>query len=121
LWEPILPGYVFVRSVLELTEYLGILRIPGWVWLVGFEGRPVFADDSEIASPMTLDGTDRTVQNRAYNSEGDRVMIMAGPLKEFVGLCFRHKQRKGSVVVSVERLQRSLAVEIDDWDLERVP
>jgi transcription antitermination factor NusG len=91
------------------------------VWLVGFEGRPVFADDREIASLMILDGTDRTVQNRACISKGDRVMIMAGPLKGFVGLCFRHKGSKGEVVVSVERLQRSYAVEIDDWDLERVP
>jgi transcription antitermination factor NusG len=117
---PILPGYVFVRSALEPTEYVGILRTPGVVRLVGFEGRPVPADDREIASLMILDGTDRTVQNRAYISEGDRVMIMDGPLKGLVGFYIRHKGSKGKVVVSVELLQRSLAVEIDDWALERV-
>jgi transcription antitermination factor NusG len=68
---------------------------------------------------MILDGTDRTVQNRAYVKTGDRVMIMEGPLKGLVGFYLRRKGQSDKVVVSVELLKRSLAVEVEDWALEK--
>ena len=117
---PMLPGYVFVRSCLEPEEHLKILKTAGVVRIVGFEGRPVPAEDREIASLLILDGTDRTVQNRAFIGGGDRVMIMEGPLKGLVGFYIRHKGKTGKVIVNVDLLQRSLSVEIDDWALERV-
>ena len=70
---------------------------------------------------MVLDGTDRTVENRAYMKRGDKVMIMEGPLKGLVGFYLRHKGKSDKVVVSIELLNRSLAVEIEDWALEKVP
>ena len=47
-------------------------------------------------------------------------MIMEGPLKGLVGFYLRHKGQSEKVVVSVELLQRSLAVEIEDWALEKL-
>lgn len=117
---PILPGYVFVRSSLEPEDYLNILKTPGIVRFVGFDGNPAPADDVEMQSLMILDGTDRTVQNRAYINKGDRVKIMEGPLEGLIGFYSRHKGKTGRVIVSIELLQRSLSVEIDDWLLERI-
>lgn len=116
---PLLPGYVFVQSDLNNTEYLQILKTVGVVRMVGIKGRPAPAKEEEIASLMILDGTDRTVQNRAYMNKGDRVMIMEGPLKGLVGYYLRHKGQSDKVVVSVDLLQRSLEIEIEDWALER--
>jgi len=118
---PMLPGYVFVHSKLEAEEHLQILKTVGIVRLVSFKARPVPANDEEIASLMILDGTDRTVQNRVFMKSGDRVMIMEGPLKGLVGFYLRHKDRTDRVVVSLELLQRSLEVEIEDWALEKIP
>jgi transcription termination/antitermination protein NusG len=117
---PILPGYVFVRSGLEPEEHLNILQTSGIVRFVGFDGSPAPADDTEIASLMILDGTDRTVQNRAYINKGDLVRIMEGPLDGLVGFYSRHKGKTGRVIVSIELLKRSISVEIDDWALERI-
>lgn len=117
---PMIPGYVFVRTHLEPEEYHQIIRTPGIVRMVSFKGKPVPANEEEIASLMILDGTDRTVHNRAYMQKGDRVMIMEGPLKGLVGFYLHHKGQTDNVVVSVELLHRSLAVEIEDWALERV-
>jgi len=89
------------------------------VRMVGVRGRAMPARDDEIAALMILDGTDRTVQNQAYMRRGDRVKIMDGPLKGLVGFYLRHRGRD-KVVVSVELLRRSLAVEIDGWALEKV-
>ena len=117
---PLIPGYVFVRSVLEPEEYHHIIKTVGVVRMISFKGRPVPANDHEIASLMILDGTDRTVQNRSFMQKGQRVMIMEGPLKGLMGFYLRHKGKSDRVVVSVELLHRSLEVEIEDWALERV-
>jgi transcription antitermination factor NusG len=117
---PLLPGYVFVHFDMDPEAYWQIIKTAGVVRMVGFEGKPVPADDEEISSLMILDGTDRTVQNRAYMKRGDRVMIMEGPLKGLVGFYLRHKGQTDKVVVSVELLHRSLAVEIEDWALEKI-
>ncbi len=117
---PMLPGYVFVRSILTPEDYYPIIKTVGVVRIVNFKGTPVPANDEEIASLMILDGTDRTVQNRAYMKRGDLVMIMEGPLKGLVGFYVRHKRKSDRVVLSVELLKRSLEVEIEDWALERI-
>ena len=116
---PMIPGYVFVRSVLEAEEYHRIIQTVGVVRFVAFKGEPLSANEEEIASLMILDHTDRTVQNRAYMLKGDRVMIMEGPFKGLVGFYLRHKGKADRVVVSVELLHRSLEMEIEDWALEK--
>ncbi len=117
---PLLPGYVFVQFDLDPEIYWDIVKTTGVVRVIGFEGKPVPANEEEIASLMILNGTDRTVQNRAFMKRGDRVMIMDGPLKGLVGFYVRHKGQSEKVVVSVELLKRSLEVEIEDWALEKV-
>jgi len=117
---PMLPGYVFVSSDLKAEEHLEILKTVGVVRIVSFRGRPVPASEEEISSLMILDGTDRTVQNQDYMKKGDRVMIMEGPLKGLIGYYLRHKAQSKKVVVTVELLKRSLAVEIEGWALEKI-
>ena len=117
---PLLPGYVFVHTDLNVEEYHEILKTVGVVRMIGFKGKPVPARDEEISSLMILDGTDRTVQNREFMKRGDMVQIMEGPLKGLVGFYLRHKGGSDKVVVSVELLHRSLAIEIEDWALEKV-
>lgn len=117
---PLLPGYIFVNSDLKPEEYWDIIKTVGVVRMVGFEGKPVPAKEEEISSLMILDGTDRTVQNRTFMKSGDRVMIMEGPLKGLVGFYLRHKGQSDKVVVSVDLLHRSLAVEMEDWALEKI-
>jgi len=117
---PLLPGYVFVRFNMNPEVYWDIIKTTGVVRMVSFRGKPVPAKDEEVASLMILDGTDRTIQNQAYVKKGDRVMIMDGPLKGLMGFFLRRKGQSDKVVVSVELLKRSLAVEIEDWALEKI-
>ena len=117
---PLLPGYVFVHTDLKPEQYWDIIKTVGVVRMVGFEGNPVPANDREISSLMILNGTDHTVQNRAYMKRGDQVMIMEGPLKGLIGFYLHHKDHNDKVVVSIELLNRSLEVEIEDWALEKI-
>jgi transcriptional antiterminator NusG len=117
---PLLPGYVFVRFDMNPETYWDIIKTAGVVRMIGFDGRPAPAKEEEIASLMVLNGTDRTVQNRAYMGKGDRIMIMEGPLKGLTGFYLQHKGQTDKVVVSIELLHRSLAVEIEGWALEKI-
>ena len=117
---PILPGFVFVNFKYNAEEYHHILRTTGVVRMLGFKGKPIPADDQEIASLIILDNTDRTVQNRDYINKGDLVRIMEGPLKDLVGIYEGHKGQQDKVIVSVELLNRSLSVDLEDWALEKV-
>ncbi len=120
LLVPLLPGYVFVRTDLHPEEHLLILKTPGLVRLIGVHGNPIPANEKEIDALMILNGTDRTVENRSYIRKGDQVMIMDGPLKGLIGYYIRHKNKNDKVIVSVELLQRSLEVEIENWALEKI-
>ncbi len=117
---PLLPGYVFVNTNLNAHHYWDIIKTYGVVRIIGIKGKPVPVKDEEIVSLQVLDGTDRTVRNQAYMKTGDRIMIMEGPLKGLSGFYLRHKGKSDKVVVSIELLQRSLAVEIEDWVVEKI-
>jgi len=109
-----------VHSDLNPNQYWDIIKTYGVVRILGIQGKPVSVKDEEIASLKTLHGTDRTVRNQAYMKEGDRVMIMEGPLKGLTGFYIKHKGKADKVVISIELLQRSLAVEIEDLSVEKI-
>jgi len=117
---PLLPGYVFVRSDLNPYHYWDIIKTYGVVRIVGTKGKPVPVKEEEILSLRRLDGTDRTVRNQAYMKKGNTIMIMEGPFKGLTGFYVKHKGKSDKVVVSVELLQRSLSVEIEDWAVEKI-
>jgi transcription termination/antitermination protein NusG len=117
---PLIPGYVFVNSTLEPDEHINILKTPGVVQLIGFKGKPVPANNEEIQSLMILNGTDKTVQNREFMKTGDRIRIVSGPLKNLTGFYLHHKGQADKVVVSVDLLNRSMEIAIEDWALEKI-
>ncbi|MFB0521065.1 MAG: transcription termination/antitermination protein NusG [Desulfatiglandales bacterium] len=120
IFVPLLPGYVFVHTNLNPHDYWDIIKTYGVVRIIGIRGKPVPVKEEEILSLQILHGTDRTVRNQAYMKRGDRIMIMEGPLKGLAGFYLRHKGKSDKVVVSIDLLQRSLAVEIEDWVVEKI-
>ena len=120
IFVPLLPGYVFVHTNLNPYHYWDIIRTYGVVRIIGIKGKPVPVKEEEILSLQILNGTDRTVRNQAYMKRGDSIMIMEGSLKGLTGFYLRHKGKSDKVVVSIELLQRSLAVEIENWSVEKI-
>jgi len=117
---PLLPGYIFVHTDLNPYHYWDIIQTYGVVKIVGIQGKPVPVKEEEILSLQVLNGTDRTVRSQAYMKSGDRIMIMDGPLKGLNGFYLRHKGKSDRVIVSIDLLHRSLAVEIENWSVEKI-
>jgi transcription antitermination factor NusG len=107
---PLFPGYLFCRIGLE--ERLKVLTSPGVVAIVSFGGRPAPVSPEEISALRRLAGSNTRLQPWPYLKAGQRVRIERGPLGGLEGILVRSKDF-WRVVVSVDLLRRSVAVEID--------
>lgn len=111
------PGYVFVR--IALRDRLQVLEIPGLARLVGFRGTPAALPTEEIEALRNSLKNGLRAQPHPYLSAGRRVRVHSGPLAGMTGILMRRKI--GSrFVVSVDLIQRSIGVEVDEADLEAV-
>jgi transcription antitermination factor NusG len=111
---PLFPGYIFVR--IPLKDRLQVLEIPSVVRLVGFNGHPTPLPDSEIELLRSGLAHQLRAQPHPFLTKGRRVRIQRGPLAGLEGILTR---RKGClrVVLSVDLIMRSIAVDIDTADI----
>lgn len=111
------PSYVFVRIAIE--DRLRVLEVPGVVNIVGSKGRFPALPEQEIIA--LRNGLENQVyaEPHPYLKVGRRVRVVRGPMKGAEGILTRKKD-KYRVVISLDVLMRSVAVEIDGGDLELV-
>ncbi|MFZ0635182.1 MAG: UpxY family transcription antiterminator [Candidatus Acidiferrales bacterium] len=110
---PLFAGYVFVR--VAAADRLRVLQIPGVVRFVGSNGRPAALPDGEI------DALRRGLQRlRAepcpYLPVGRRVRLTSGALRGLEGVLVEKKSQR-RFVISLELIQRAIAVELDAADV----
>jgi len=111
---PLFPGYVFVHIPIE--NRLCVLQVPGVVQLVSFNGRPAAMQDSEIESLQNLLHRGLAATPYPYLKVNRDVEICSGPLRGLRGKIVRAKGHF-RMVVSVNLLCRSVAVDLDACDL----
>ncbi len=104
------PGYIFCRFPRE--QRLRVLNSPGVESIVGFGRTDVPVDDAEIAAVRALIASGRPLANWPFLRIGQNVTIESGPLAGLRGVVLRD-ETAWRVVVSVEALDRSIAVELD--------
>jgi transcription termination/antitermination protein NusG len=108
------PGYVFVRMTLK--DQLGILQMASVARLVSFQGRPAALPDAEIEALRNGLAENLHAEPHPYLKLGRRVQVTGGPLAGVAGILV-HKKQSFRVVLSIEMIQRSVAVEIDIRDI----
>ena len=111
---PLFPGYVFVR--LALRDRLRVQQVPGVARLVGFGGTPVALPDEQIKALRSGLARGVSAEPHPYLTEGRRVKLKSGPLAGMRGILLR---RKGNfrVVISIDLIQRAVAVDADAADV----
>jgi transcription termination/antitermination protein NusG len=111
---PMFPGYLFLRHAIEKTSYIEIRKARGLVRILGERwDRLSVIPDAEIEAIQTTLNASLPVMPHPYLQEGQRVRITEGPLRGVEGILVQSKPTKGLLILSVELLQRSVAVEID--------
>ena len=107
---PLFPGYLFVRT--SLTHKRQVVSTDGVVCMVSFQGAPAPIPDEEIEAVREICLTKLPCDPYPYLTEGRWVRVVRGPLAGLSGILVR-KKGKHRLVVSIDILQQSVAVEID--------
>ena len=112
---PLFPSYIFVQ--LEAHRRLDLLRLPGVLGLVTFQGKPATVASAEIEN-LRHGLSDLTVVHpHPYLKAGRRVRVRCGAMAGVEGVLVR-KRDQSRVVLSISLLQRSVSVDIDEADVE---
>ena len=114
---PLFPGYLFIREGLE--RWLPIITTPGVCNIVGCRGRPAAIPHSEIEGVRRIVESTLRVEPHPFLRSGDWVRVKYGPIAGVEGILLR-KKNIARLVLSVEMLGKSAAVEVDATHVERV-
>jgi transcription antitermination factor NusG len=110
--EPLFPGYIFCSFT--YSDRLRVLNLTGVESIVGG------VNDSEIEAVRALVASGKPLSHLPFLRIGQSVLIENGPLAGIRGVVLR-EESAWRVVVSVEALDRSIAVEVDREVLEIWP
>ena len=114
---PLFPGYVFVRMALE--NKLRVLQVPGVACLVSFGGKPAVVPAEEFARIRELLNRKVLATPHPYLNVGRRARVLDGPFAGLQGIVVRRNKRN-RLVISVDLIARSIAVELGEANLEPV-
>ena len=114
---PLFPCYVFIRGGLERRS--DIVTTPGFHSFVAYGDQPIAIPNGEIEAIRQAFATGSRVEPHPFLRFGDKVRIISGPLEGIEGILVR-KKKSVRLVLSVELLEKSVAVEVDAFLVERV-
>ncbi len=111
---PLFPGYLFVR-VCRLDR-LAVLQLPGVFKFIGFGGSPAEVPEAELQAIRATIDSGTGLEPHRYLNNGRRVRVCRGPLQDAEGILIR-KKGGHRLVLSIDLIQRSLALEVDVADV----
>jgi transcription termination/antitermination protein NusG len=112
--RPLFPGYLFLRHAIDKSSYIEILKTRGLARILGDRwDRVSVVGDAEIDAIQRVLGAGLPAIPYLYLHVGQRVRIIDGPLKDVEGILVHNNPKKGLLVLSIDLLQRSVAVEVD--------
>jgi transcription antitermination factor NusG len=114
---PLFPCYVFVRG--GLNRRLQVITTPGVHMILSHGDHAAVVPENEIqAIRRTVEGPYR-MEPHPFLRCGDRVRVTRGSLQGVEGILLR-KKNQCRLVLSVDMLAKSVAVEINATDVESV-
>lgn len=116
---PLFAQYVFVRITPSLNARVAVLRTNGITNFVGMRGIGMAIPDEQIERIQTVIAQGIPVSPHAFLNVGKRVRIRGGALDGLQGILTAVNGDR-TLVVSVEMIQRSLAVRIAGFTVEPV-
>lgn len=114
---PLFPCYLFVRT--DLSRKVDILRTAGVSWLVESGGCACQIPESDIQAINKIIRSPAEIEPHPYLKIGEWVRVRHGFLEGVEGILTRFKNQY-RVVLTVEPLRKSVAVEVDLAAVERV-
>ncbi|MGD0987973.1 MAG: UpxY family transcription antiterminator [Candidatus Sulfotelmatobacter sp.] len=116
---PLFSCYVFAKFVPNRTERLRVLRVDGVFGLVGAKGEGSPIPDEQIDAVRNLVEGEIPWSSHPFLKIGQRVRIRSGALDGLEGILVSRNGDR-TLVISVDAIQRSLAVRVEGYEVEPV-
>jgi transcription antitermination factor NusG len=116
---PLFSCYVFANILPTNEERIRVMRTHGVINLVGTRGEGTPIPDEQMDAIRTVLAQDLACGPHPFLKVGQRVRVRGGALDGLEGVLLS-KNGDNTLVVSVEAIQRSLAVRIDGYQVEPV-
>jgi len=111
---PMFPGYLFAHQAMTKTAHVEMLKARGLVRILGQRWDSLTpVPDAEIEALRHVAAADVAAMPHPYLREGQRMRVTHGALAGVEGIFVRSRPRQGMLVLSIELLQQSVAVELD--------
>ena len=114
---PLFSCYVFVHCALSEQDRTMVHRVDSVLGFVGVRGAGVPIPDEQIDSIRTVLEHAAPWRSHPFLKAGQRVRVRGGALDGVEGV-FLSENGDHSLVISVDVIQRSMAVRIDGYDIE---
>jgi transcriptional antiterminator NusG len=114
---PLFPGYVFVNVSDE--ERVRVLQTAGVVSIVSIAGKPAPLREAEVEMLKQCTTRPQQFEPHPFLCIGQRVRVKYGPFEGWQGILV-HKRNSTRLIVSLEQIMRSVAVELEGADVEPV-
>ena len=116
--SPLFPGYVFVGAISDPAGRLAVLQTSGAYGFVTFNGVVARIPDWQINDLRRTETQNTSWSPYPFVKSGQRVRICGGCLDGLEGILVAERGRK--LVISIEPMQRSIAVDLEAYDVEVV-
>lgn len=115
---PLFPGYAFVHSARTVGLRLLVLQTGGVMGFVSFAGTAAIVPQKQIEDLRLLLAQAVPFSLHPFLRAGQRVRIRGGCLHGVEGLLTQRDKDK--LVISIESIQRSLAIEIQGYEVDLI-
>jgi len=116
---PLFRCYVFAKFVPSRADRLRVLRVDGVFGLVGARGEGTPIPDDQIVAVRSLVDGPLPWSSHPFLKIGQRVRIRSGALDGLEGILVSRNGDR-TLVISVDAIQRSLAVRVEGYEVEPV-
>jgi transcription antitermination factor NusG len=113
---PLFPGYLFIAGGLD--RRVDVLSTPGVCTIVSFGNAAAIVPEKEISAIRLAAASSQLMEPHPFLKEGQKVRVRSGPLSGVEGILQRRKD-SFRLVLSIELLGRSVAVEVEQCDIHR--
>jgi transcription antitermination factor NusG len=116
---PLFSCYLFARLAPTRVDQLRVLRVEGVFNFVGPRGEAMPIPDTQIEAVRALVQGDLPWSSHPFLKIGQRVRIRSGALDGVEGILVK-RDGDSTLVISVDAIQRSLAVRVEGYAVEAV-
>jgi transcription termination/antitermination protein NusG len=116
---PLFSCYVFVKVAPERRELIRVDRITGALGIVGVRGKGITIPEEQIEAVRTLIAEQIPWSNHPFLKIGQRVRIRGGSMDGVEGVLLSRNGDR-TLVISIDAIQRSLAVRVEGYDVEPI-